>query len=240
MGEKEKEFLVNYLIEDNNYHRFMLVVPGGAYQGVADYNEGKPFVPSINKAGYHAFVLFYGVKEKAAYPNPINDIAKALKIIFENKDKYKVDTTDYIIVGSSAGAHMTQMFSLESIGYKNYGIEKPYGLILAYPVVTMRDYTHHQSRATLLGENPTSEMINKTSIELNVTSDFPKTYLFCGKNDLTVNPLNSINLKEALDRFNVKNMFRLFENAPHGCSLGETCDAKGWLEEAIKFMNTKE
>jgi len=228
--------LNKYLIKDNNYHKMALVIPGGGYQFVSTFNEGIPYALKCNEYGYHAFILNYRVKDEAIYPNPILDIVTALRYIKENKDKYKVYFSDYIIIGSSAGAHMSMLFSLDEIGYINYDIEKPYGLILAYPVVTMKDYTHIGSRNTLLGLNPTSDLINKTSVELNITSNFPKTYFFCGKNDKTVDPLNSINLKKSLDEHNVLNIFHLYNNAPHGSSIGLLCDAKGWLDEALLYM----
>ena len=37
----------------------VLILPGGAYTIVSDFNEGKPFAEEFNKRGYNAFVLWY-------------------------------------------------------------------------------------------------------------------------------------------------------------------------------------
>ena len=66
--------LTPYLVEDKNAP-VVIVCPGGGYRMVAAFIEGHPVAEFFQSQGYNAFVLRYHVKEKAHYPQPLEDIA---------------------------------------------------------------------------------------------------------------------------------------------------------------------
>ena len=43
-----------YLIRDGEKHPFAVICPGGGYNMVCSFVEGKPFAEALNKCGYHA------------------------------------------------------------------------------------------------------------------------------------------------------------------------------------------
>lgn len=71
--------LVPYLVDDGKKHPFAIICPGGAYGMVCSYVEGEPFAEKLNSMGIHAFVLYYHVREKALYPAPQEDLARAVR-----------------------------------------------------------------------------------------------------------------------------------------------------------------
>ena len=216
-----------YLIKDGKKHPFALICPGGAYVVCASWVEGVPFAKELNKRGYHAFVLYYRVRSKARYPAPQDDVERAVHEVFDHAEQWNVDTACWSLWGSSAGGHLVSSFCLEE-----RQIQKPGALILTYPVVTMDDLTHDVTRRTLLGKNPTAEMIERLSVEKQVSSEYPPTYVWCGTADSTVNPRNSIMLERALKEQGVAVRLDVFENIEHGVGLG---DGLPWFSHAVEF-----
>ncbi len=45
----------------------------------------------------------------------------------------------------------------------------------------MGEYTHMGSKNNSLGEKPTQEQVILTSVEKQITAEYPPTYLWCGE-----------------------------------------------------------
>lgn len=236
MTRKNCYYLRKYLINDNNNHPFVIVIPGGGYENVWSYTEGVPIAKELNKLGYNAFVLYYRVKELAKYPNPLCDLVKAVKYCFKNKDKLHL-TNKYLIMGSSAGGHLACMYGRSDIGYKYYNLVKPSGIILNYPVITLGQYTHEGTKKYILGNDKSLELENLLSNELHITSDYPKTFIWCGDKDSDVDPINTKMFHEALDKKHVENRCVIYKDVIHGVGLGENTNAFGWINTAIDYFN---
>ena len=137
--------------------------------------------------------------------------------------------------GSSAGGHLAGSFGTQTMGYVKYGLPKPAALILTYPVVTMTERTHIGTRVNLLGMNPSEKMIRLTSIEQQITENYPPTFLWCGDCDRTVDPENSRMLECALRKKNVPCLRREYAGIDHGVGLGQGLACQSWFEDAIAF-----
>ena len=66
----------------------VLILPGGAYSMISDFNEGKPFAERFQALGYHAFVLHYRVGFAARYPAPLQDVARALQFVKSRAEQF--------------------------------------------------------------------------------------------------------------------------------------------------------
>jgi dipeptidyl aminopeptidase/acylaminoacyl peptidase len=72
-------------------------------------------------------------------------------------------------------------------------------MILGYPVVTMKKkLTHGGSRKNLIGENPTAQVENLYSNELQVKKNTPPTFIVHNRDDKVVPIENSIQIYKAL------------------------------------------
>jgi acetyl esterase/lipase len=222
----------------------VLVCPGGAYRIVSDFNEGKPFAEELNKRGYNAFVLFYSIgEENARYPYPLEDVARALQFIKSKAGEFEIDADRISLMGSSAGGHLTALFSAQ---YKKFETAyegttyslKPSALLLVYPVITMGELTHKESRTNLLGALSGKTEREAASVEKNITDDYPPTFTWHNKDDKSVDYRNSVMLKEALDKCGVKNEMLLFEKGGHGVGLAAGLEADGWIDKAIDFLDS--
>ena len=79
------------------------------------------------------------------------------------------------------------------------------------------------------------------NIELNaeVTADFPPTFHWFGRDDLTLaaifTPWQGPALDRALEECGVPHRMAVYGHAPHGSGSGEGTDAAGWLADAAAF-----
>ena len=242
--ERPKRKLVtleSYIVGENA--PTVLVCPGGAYRMVSDFNEGKPFAEELNKRGYNAFVLFYSVGAgNARYPYPLEDVARALQFIKARAGEFNINADRISLMGSSAGVHLVALFSAQ---YKKFETEyegenyalKPAALLLTYPVITMGELTHKESRTNLLGAFSGKTERDAASVEKLVTAEYPPAFTWHNRDDKSVDYRNSVMLKEALDKCAVKNEMMLFEKGGHGVGLAKGLEAEGWIDKAIDFLD---
>lgn len=231
--------LKRYLLRDGKAHKVAIVCPGGGYRRVCSFIEGRPFVKKLNRMGYHAFVLYYRVKDRARYPYPQEDLARAVRELMDHAEAWKLDMEGYSVWGSSAGGHLAASFGTESMGYAKFGLPKPGTIVLCYPVVTMEEKTHAGSRDNLLGENPSQELKAQTSVEQQVTGNYPPTFLWVGSCDSCVDPDNSRLLHAALDASGVPHEFIEYPGVEHGVGVGEGLPCEGWFEKAVAFWHSQ-
>lgn len=221
----------------------VLILPGGAYSMVSDFNEGKPFAEYFTTHGVNAFVLWYRVGAAARYPAPVEDVTRAMQFIKSHASDWALDSTKVALMGSSAGGHLASYFAVEYAYYDKeyegavYGI-KPSALVLCYPVITMGKLTHAVSRRRFLGLLSGRAEQNTASVEKRVTENYPPTFVWHNKDDQSVPYENSVMLKEALEEKGVRCELHLYEHGGHGIGLGEGTDAAGWIDDAFAFLQS--
>jgi acetyl esterase/lipase len=84
----------------------------------------------------------------------------------------------------------------------------------------MRDLTHGGSRLNLLGENPSLELVDFLSSELQVNSQTPPCFLLHTFEDQAVPVLNSVNFAKSLAKHSVPFELHVYERGAHGIGLG--------------------
>lgn len=227
--------LLPFPVQDGKKHKVAIICPGGGYDMICGYVEGDPYAERLNEMGISAVVVYYRCKELARFPGPQNDLAQAVREVFAHAEEWDLDMEGYSVWGSSAGGHLAGTFGTEAIGYRHYDLPKPGAMVLVYPVVTMEEHTHEGCRDKLLGEAPAPELCRLTSIERQITSDYPPTYLWCGSADTCVDPENSRMLARALEQAGVPCRFREYPGIEHGAGLGLGTCCQPWFEEAVRF-----
>lgn len=232
---KNEYALKPYLIHDGKIHPVAVICPGGGYRRVCSFVEGHPFAKALNRMGYHAVVVYYRVRNLAVFPNPQDDLARAVQALHAHAEEWKLDLRGYSVWGSSAGGHLAAAFGTETMGYAKYGLPKPGAMVLIYPVVTMGALTHPGSRNYHIGAYASQEYVDLTSVEKQITPNYPPTFLWWGDRDETVDPQNSRMLKAALEQNGIPCQCQEYPNVGHGVGLGKGLPCQGWIREAVKF-----
>ena len=100
---------------------------------------------------------------------------------------------------------------------------------------------HWGSRESLLGKNPTSEMIKHFSNALQVTAKTPPAFMMHSMDDGVVPVQNSIEYALAMKKYNIPCELHIYEHGGHGYGLGMW--SKGtestWTKACEKWLEVK-
>ncbi|MBR5578370.1 MAG: alpha/beta hydrolase [Lachnospiraceae bacterium] len=231
-------YIEKYIINDGKKHPMAIICPGGGYHWVCSFSEGMPYAKKLNSMGYSAFVIHYRCGKGYEYPIPQEDLARAIREILSNSEKWNLIAENYSLWGSSAGGHLAASFGTKKMGYSNYNLPKPGAIILSYPVITMYEKAHQGSRDYLLGKDYSPKLQEMASIEKQITKDYPPVFVWHGLSDRDVDPDNSRLLAEALRQKGVKYNYLTFEGVDHGVGIGEKLACEGWFEQAVDFWQS--
>ena len=211
----------------------VLICPGGGYVGVSQIKEGSEIAKWFNDLGVTAFVLYYRMPN--GYPEiPLKDAQTALSIIHQRAKEWNIKKNKIGIMGFSAGGHLA---STVGTHFKTK-TQRPAFMILGYPVVTMdKTLTHGGSRRNLLGINPSDELVNLYSNELQVTKKTPPTFIVHANDDGAVPIANSKNLLKALQTNKVPAELQIYDIGGHGFGMRKkNIPADNWSEVHKKWM----
>ncbi|HEU6449204.1 MAG TPA: alpha/beta hydrolase [Verrucomicrobiae bacterium] len=237
-----------YLCGSNATGAAMVICPGGGYQHLAPH-EGNDYALWLNQHGVTCFVLRYRLgSSDYHYPAEFQDGERAIRWVRAHAGEYKIDPHRIGIMGSSAGGHLASMLlthfdsgkpgSSDEIEQQS---SRPDLGILCYPVITMGEFTHKGSRENLLGKNPSHEMIQFLSSELQVKPNTPPCFLWATFEDKTVPVENTLMFAEALRKNRVPFALHIYQNGGHGMGLADkppflhphpwAADCLFWLRE---------
>ena len=241
LSKNEYRLVDDYVIKDGKKHPFAILVPGGGYAMVCSFIEGVPIAKKLNEKGISVFILYYRIRKKAKYPAPMDDLARAVKEILENADRYHLYKENYAIWGASAGGHLAASFGTPNMGCRKYGLPAPGAIVLAYPVISMDQAIGHKgSHDFLLGKDADKALEDETSIEKHIDAKYPKTYIWCSKSDKTVPYENTLRMIRELEKNNVKVRSMICENVDHGVGPATGTEAEGWIDQAAGFWLKEE
>ena len=199
----------------------IIVVPGGAYS-IVSVTEADPVALSYMLEGFISIILHSSVK--TAYPTPMKELACTIDYIRKNANKYYIDKDKISVIGFSAGGHLTASYGYlykhpDVINNLRLSSEntKPNCLVLSYPVISMGEYTHKDTRKHITGEN--ENLYNLLSAEKNIDDTYPPTFIWTTIEDKIVSYLNSVLFVNALKEKNVKHEFFLYPHLNHALSV---------------------
>jgi len=209
----------------------VVICPGGGYWILAYDLEGTDIARYLNSIGVAAIVLKYRLP---TYGNtidphkvPLMDAQRAMRLVRSNAVKWNIDPNKIGVMGFSAGGHLASTLGTH-FDYGNKAdkdsIEKlscrPDFMILMYPVISFTETcTHTGSRDALLGKNPTKEMLNFYSNELQVKENTPPTFLVHANDDSGVPVENSLLMYKALRDKKIPTEMHILSEGEHGFGL---------------------
>lgn len=231
--------LTTYLLDNskemdiNRKRPMILICPGGGYSFVSS-REAEPIAIQMLAMGFHAAILRYSVAP-AKFPTALVQLSKAVAYIRDNHEEMNVLKDKIIVAGFSAGGHLAA--SLGTFWHEQFlndimGVSqeqyKPNGLILSYPVITSGEFAHRGSFQSLLPDNK-EELLDKVSLEKQVSEHTPPTFLWHTFEDGSVPVENSLLFASALRKCNVPFELHIYPRGGHGLALAneETMSASG-------------
>lgn len=252
--------LVTYILESSasvnqgKKRPAVLICPGGGYTRTS-VREAEPIAIQMNAMGFHAFILYYSCAP-AVFPTPQLEAAAAMVLIREHAAEWRIIEDKVVIAGFSAGGHLAasigtfwnQKFLYQALEVKPEQI-RPDGMILCYPVITSGEYAHRGSFDSLLGDRCKEvELLEKTSLEKQVTKDTPKTFLWHTYEDASVPLENTLLFANALRKYKIPMEVHIYPRGGHGIALaneetqsmdgGNTVipEAQNWIRMVGKWI----
>ena len=200
----------------------LVVVHGGSWKR-GDNSEIAAVNNYYANAGYQVATVNYRLAPKFHSPAPQEDVHAAFAWLRQHASELKIDTTNFVLMGRSAGAQivLTMAYTGNESGVK--GVAAFYG-----PTDMFWSYDHPDKMAIMdsrlvqrdfLGGSPTEvpERYLAESAMMHVTPQTVPTILLHGMNDAHVWYEQSPRLKATLDAHKVKNVLVTFPWATHGC-----------------------
>lgn len=199
----------------------ILVVAGGGYNMIS-FREGEPVALKFLARGYAAFLLRYSTR--TAYPAPLVEAAMAMAYIRQNAEEYDVDGEHVAAAGFSAGGHLVGLLATHFrdpavLDAVKGGHVRPDAVILGYPVATMGEYTHGETRDYITGKDPA--LIPFLSVEKSVTKESSPAFIWHTMEDAAVPMENSLLTAAAYRKAGVPFELHVFEKGWHGLSTAE-------------------
>ena len=191
----------------------IVVCPGGGYSILAIDKEGTEIAAWLNSIGISAIVLKYSVPGRR--DEALQDIQRAMGIVRQNAEKWKIHPQKIGVIGFSAGGNLTDAL-INSYQKRTYQLIdeadkvscKPDFCILIYP-------------AWLNGKT--------------VSENNPPTFIVQTKDDPLCKP--TLPYAEALKTKKIPSEFHLFDVGGHGYGLRPSKDpVSKWPELCEKWL----
>lgn len=223
----------------------MLVCPGGGY-GFRSPRERDNVAGWLNGLGLHAVIVEYRC-DRWHHPAPLQDAARALRLVRQRAGDWGIDPERVGILGFSAGGHLAaslachhDLGSPEAADPIEQQSCRPDLAVLCYPVISMLEAAHAGSCDRLLGPAADTELAAYLSLERQVQADTPPCFLWHTADDAVVPVVHSLRFAEACARAEVPCALHVYPNGAHGLNLatadpvvGEwTSSCARWLQQA--------
>ena len=137
---------------------------------------------------------------------------------------YNVDPSKLAVIGFSAGGHVSAALaalpcparSIPRSAPPTGSDAKPLVAAHMYPVITMGEGAHAQSREMLLGKTPSPEAVAAWSLERHVGADAAPSFICLAADDAVVPPLpNGVAFFIKLREAKIASELHVFETGGH-------------------------
>ncbi len=231
-----------YLLPGQRRRGAVLICPGGGYGSRAPH-EQDPIAEQYNAAGFHAMVLQYRVAPHR-HPAPLLDAARAIRLLRREGGRWPIDPERIAVCGFSAGGHLAASLGVHfDKDFVNTGealddiSARPDTLVLSYPVISADAYGHRGSFANLLGPDPDPQLLTLMSLEKQVTSRTPPTFLWHTAEDAAVDVRNSLRFAEMLSNVEVPFELHVYPHGAHGLGLApDDPHVATWMQLSIEWL----
>lgn len=216
----------------------VIVLPGGGYTHVVMDKEGAVAAKWLAARGVAAFVLQYRLSPAYRYPVPMLDGARAVRYVRSHATDFGIAPDKIGVWGFSAGGNLAGYLATEPFEASHTNAD-PVERVSAHPDFAVFSYARLTLDSSvprtgnfesLLGDNPSPEMLDRVSFARHVTKNTSPSFLYSTTADQTVNSMNATAYYDALKRAGVPAELHIFELGPHGTGMGQGLKGLAELE----------
>jgi acetyl esterase/lipase len=227
--EQDKPHLEIFGASGPGPHTAVIVCPGGGYTHLAYEKEGTRIAEWLNLRGITAFVLTYRLSPRYHYPEPILDGYRSVRWVRSHAQQFNIAPDRIGMWGFSAGGHLVGMVGTHFDAGNTQATDpidrvsdRPDFVISSYGALTLQPgVAKSGALGSVLGVQPTPEIIDDISPDKHVTAQTPPYFLYATTTDQSVPPLSSVVFYTALVRAGVPAEIHIFQQGPHGTALAQ-------------------
>lgn len=210
-GEYSKNQLDIYTTNTTAYAPVVVFIHGGGWYSGDKSDWNLPQIKCFAQRHYVSISMNYRLTPEVTHPQHIQDVAQAIKWIEQHIKKYGGDSSNLILIGHSAGAHLAAL----AVTNQKY-LKQASANIQHIKVVYLLDAGAYLNMDTLIGENPSistlvQNAIGTTQLKYDFTpynfisknKYYPKFYLIHSDNPYR-SQANAL-FKKELDKNNIYN-----------------------------------
>ncbi len=225
----------------------VIICPGGGYWINSIVKEGFAVARRFAKWGVAAFVVKYRIPNDSSMIDksigPLQDAQRAIQLVRMRAKEWNVDPHRVGIMGFSAGGHLASTaathFNHSYISNRDNINLRPDFALLIYPVISFqKDIAHMGSREQLIGKEPSPEMVDSFSNELQVRVDTPPSFLVQATDDDVVPVMNSVVFYEALLKYRIPAEMHLYKSGGHGFGMNNPTTKEDWMENCKYWLQS--
>jgi acetyl esterase/lipase len=209
----------------------VIVLPGGAYLGLAADLEGREVADWFTARGFRAFVLSYRLSSHGyLLPVPLLDARRAVQVVRARARDYQINPNRIVMIGFSAGGHLAALAATQPVEGKPDADDpidrvssRPDYLVLGYAWLgAVSPDTSHLSYCKLFNVMDQCETLRTAyTPALFVTKETPPTFMYHTFTDETVPVQQALTFFDALVKAGVPSELHVFAKGSHGSGLGK-------------------
>lgn len=256
-NDDQTVYLDAYLGDKAKKKQALIILPGGGYNTCAPF-EAEPVALKFESHNFACFVLHYSVRylsledlkankdpnPHTLFPEPLLEVASAIKFVKENADEFNIDKEHVSIIGFSAGGHLAanysnlyadkELFSKISL---DINLLKPFSVILGYAASELTE--DEMILPTIFGKRDSYpfELRKKYSAKENVNENTCPTFLFHSATDGMVKAKESLELALELAKHHIPYEVHVFGSGGHAYGVKDYQPYSKWVILAIGFIN---
>ena len=209
----------------------MIVVPGGGFGILADEHEGSEACVWLSKQGITGFLLLHRCptnKHTEASEGPVQDTQRAVQLVRQQAEKWKIDAKKVGVLGFSAGGQVTLIAATNEPKFAGADelktSHKPDFLVLAYP------YRIYDDKKKSL------------RADIHINAKTPPTFIAQASDDTASLPQGSTLLFLDLLNNKVPAELHIYETGGHGYGMRPKPNATGptdWGHRAEDWLRLR-
>ncbi|MFT4800511.1 MAG: acetyl esterase/lipase [Flavobacteriaceae bacterium] len=227
----------------------LLYCPGGGYATVSiGVDRGESYARLFFEMGFNVVaVLKYRLPDSRIVNEqekvPLCDAQKALSMLHTNAKKWKIDKSKIGVKGASSGGHLAASLNnlkkdIVAPGVKSEELTQAFSILRA-PVISFNPPFRHKGsyKRLLIDKASDPVLLDYYSMENQVSSSTPPTFIIHATDDLSVNYQNSVIYTEQLKKYKIPYRYVQLNKGGHGFGLNRSKVDRDWIPDLKEWLN---